>query len=132
MRLIGLVLALGLTLALFVAEAQQAARIWRVGVLGNSPSPHMDDAFRKGLRDLGWIEGQDITLEYRYSEGRPERLPGLAADLVRLNVDLIVAWAPPRPERRSEQPERSPSSFWFTVIPSAAARWQASHIPAET
>jgi ABC-type uncharacterized transport system substrate-binding protein len=55
----------------------------------------MDDAFRKGLSDLGWIEGQNITLEYRYSEGRPERLPGLAADLVRLNVDLIVAWAAP-------------------------------------
>ena len=85
----------GLLAARHSAEAQQAAKIWRVGVLGNSPSPHMDNAFRTGLRDLGWIEGQNITLEYRYSEGRPERLPGLAADLVRLNVDLIVAWAAP-------------------------------------
>jgi len=76
-------------------EAQAVGKIWRVGVLGNSPSPHLDDAFRKGLRDLGWIDGQNIVLEYRYSEGRPERLPSLAADLVRLNADLIVAWAAP-------------------------------------
>jgi ABC-type uncharacterized transport system substrate-binding protein len=85
----------GLLTAPLAAEALQAGRIWRVGVLGNSPSSHMDDAFRKGLRDLGWIEGQNIALEYRYSEGRAERLPGLAADLVHLNVDLIVAWAAP-------------------------------------
>ena len=64
-------------------------------MLGNNPSPHLDDAFRKGLRDLGWIEGQNIALEYRYSEGRLERLPDQAADLVRSNVDVIVAWAAP-------------------------------------
>jgi ABC-type uncharacterized transport system substrate-binding protein len=89
------VIAGGLLAAPLAVEAQRAGKIWRVGVLGNSPSPHLDDAFRKGLRDLGWIEGQNIVLEYRYSEGRPERLPGLAAELVRINVDLIVAWASP-------------------------------------
>ena len=88
-------LAGGFLAAPLAAEAQPAAKLWRVGVLGNSPSPHLDDAFRKGLRDLGWIEGQNIVLEYRYSEGRAERLPGLAADLVRISVDLIVAWAAP-------------------------------------
>jgi putative ABC transport system substrate-binding protein len=68
-------LAGSLLAAPLAAEAQQAGKIWRVGVVGNSPSPHLDDAFRKGLRDLAWIEGQNITLEYRYSEGRLERLP---------------------------------------------------------
>jgi ABC-type uncharacterized transport system substrate-binding protein len=88
-------LAGSLLAAPLAAEAQQAGKIWRVGVLGNSPSAHLDDAFRKGLRDLGYIEGRNIALEYRYSEGRLEQLPGQAADLVRLNVDLIVAWAAP-------------------------------------
>src|SRR5204863_403409 len=48
------------------------------------------NAFRSGLRDLGWVEGKNITIEYRYAEGKSERLPDLAADLVRLNVELIV------------------------------------------
>src|SRR5688572_4474219 len=47
--------------------------------------------FREGLRDLGWIEGENITIEFRWAEGRFERLPELANDLVRLNVDVIVA-----------------------------------------
>jgi putative ABC transport system substrate-binding protein len=77
------------------AEAQSAGKIWRVGGLGNSPSSHLDDAFRKGLHDLGWFEGRNILLFYRYSEGRNERLAALAAELVALNVDVIVAWAAP-------------------------------------
>ena len=52
-------------------------------------------AFRVGLHDLGWVEGKNITIEYRYAEGQSDRLPDLAADLVRLKVDVIVASAPP-------------------------------------
>jgi len=78
-----------------VTGAQQAVVIRRVAVLGNAPSPHLDEAFRRRLLELGWIEGHNVTLEYRYSEGRSERLPVLAADLVSLKPDLIVAWAAP-------------------------------------
>jgi putative ABC transport system substrate-binding protein len=77
-----------------VAEVQQAAKVPRIGYLGTSSAsavPHVLDAFRQGLRELGYLEGQNIVIEYRWAEGRSERLPGLAAELVRLNVDVIVA-----------------------------------------
>jgi len=77
------------------AVAQPHAKARRIGVLGNSPSPHLDAEFRQGLHDLGWFEGRNISLLYRYSEGRNERLADLAAELVALNVDVIVAWAAP-------------------------------------
>jgi putative ABC transport system substrate-binding protein len=75
------------------AEAQQARKIWRIGYL-SSRSPAMESArfepVRLALRDLGYIEGQNIAIEYRYSEGKRERFPELAAELVRLKVDVIV------------------------------------------
>jgi putative tryptophan/tyrosine transport system substrate-binding protein len=77
------------------AEAQRVDRIYRIGVLGVMPTPRLEDAYRNELRDLGWIEGQNIRFESRYYEQRLERLPGLAAELVRLNVDLILAWTAP-------------------------------------
>jgi putative ABC transport system substrate-binding protein len=61
--------------------------------LSPSDSALWDQAFRLGLRDLGWVEGKNISIEYRYAEGRSVRLPDLAADLVRLKVDIIVASA---------------------------------------
>ena len=73
-------------------RAQQPAKMPRVGLLSTfSPSETMPwhQALRRGLRDLGWVEGENIAIEYRYAEGRLDRLPALAADLVRLNVDLI-------------------------------------------
>jgi putative ABC transport system substrate-binding protein len=77
------------------AEAQQAGRVYRIGFLGNSGSTaggtRFVDAFRLGLREHGWIEGQNLLIEYRWAEGNTGRLPTLAADLVRLKVDLIVA-----------------------------------------
>jgi len=75
------------------AAAQQAGKVHRIGFLWDSPQvwPHALEAFRQGLRDLGWIEGQNIVIEYRWVEGQFDRLPGLVEDLVRLNVDLIVA-----------------------------------------
>jgi putative ABC transport system substrate-binding protein len=78
------------------AEAQRAGRVPRIGYLGTrSPSDFGLDAFRQGLRELGWVEGQNIVIEYRFAEGRLERLPDLAAELVRLKVDVIMTHSNP-------------------------------------
>jgi len=81
---------LGLLAAPLTAEAQQPAKIPRIGLLGTFPTHGHDEALRQGLHELGYLEGQNIAIERRYSEGRAERLPDLAAELVRLKVDLIV------------------------------------------
>src|SRR5262249_49537463 len=77
-----------------VAAKAQSAKVYRVGILGESASDPAEvrvwQAFRLGLRELGWIEGQNIQIESRWAEGNSTRLPGLAAELVRLKVDLIV------------------------------------------
>ena len=91
-------LALGILSAPLPADAQQAGKVYRIGFLGGaSPSVAARplEAFRQGLRDLGYVEGKNIVIEYRYAEGKFERLPDLAAELVRLKVDLIVAAATP-------------------------------------
>src|SRR5215470_13515078 len=75
------------------ADAQQSGKIFRIGFLDNSTasgSAVLVDVFRQELRRLGWIEGKNITIEYRFGEQKPERLPELAAELVRLKVDIIV------------------------------------------
>src|SRR5688572_5852724 len=77
-----------------IAEAQQQAKAPRIGFLDNSTASGIAvllEAFRQELSKLGWIEGKNITIEYRFAEQKNERVPELAADLVRLNVDLIVA-----------------------------------------
>ena len=76
------------------AEAQQRQKQFRIGYLDlgtTSGSAVLVDAFRQELRNLGWVEGENINFEYRFAEQRNERLPDLAAELVRLKVDLIVA-----------------------------------------
>src|SRR5262245_56124139 len=81
------VLILGLFTASLAAEAQQPARVYRIGYLQTSTREeqlHMVKAFEDGLRDLGYRVGQNVVIEYRFAEARPERLPELAADLVRL------------------------------------------------
>jgi putative tryptophan/tyrosine transport system substrate-binding protein len=83
------------TLLLFAAstfaQAQQPAKIPRVGILfiGGRDQPHLE-AFKQGLRERGYTEGKNIVLEYRYAEGKVDRLPSLAAELVQLKVDVIV------------------------------------------
>ena len=80
------------------AEAQQAGKVARIGFLDNSTaagSAVLVDAFRQEMRKLGWIEGKNITIEYRFAEQKDERLPELAADLVRLKIDLIVVTGGP-------------------------------------
>jgi putative ABC transport system substrate-binding protein len=73
--------------------AQQAARRPRLAVLlySNPQSDPNTESFRRGLRDLGYVDGQNIAIEYRYAEGKPERLPELAAELVGLNPDVVFA-----------------------------------------
>jgi putative tryptophan/tyrosine transport system substrate-binding protein len=80
------------------ARAQQAVRIPRIGILIPSSASFFSarvDAFRQRLRELGYVEGKNIVIEYRYAEGKLERLPDLAAELVRLKVDVIVTSAGP-------------------------------------
>ena len=92
MRLAALGLVLVLLATPLAAEAQPA-KIARIGVLSGGsadPSPLLD-ALRQSLRDLGYIEGKTILIEYRFAEAKPERLPGLAAELVHLDVNVIVA-----------------------------------------
>ena len=74
------------------AEAQQAAKVARIGFLSLNVAPnrHLGEAFREGLRDLGYVEGRNLVIEYRDAEGKVERLPALAAELVALKVDVIV------------------------------------------
>jgi ABC-type uncharacterized transport system substrate-binding protein len=99
MRLIGLavVLALCLALAPLAAEAQQASKVPRIGYLAANlaASPHLTEAFLQGLRDLGYVEGRNVALEYRSAEGKLERLPALAAELVALAVDVILVGGTP-------------------------------------
>src|SRR5213593_2138479 len=83
-----------------LADAQQTGKIPRIGYLDNSTasgSAVLVEAFRQELSKLGWIEGKNITIEYRFAEQKLERLPELAADLVRLKVDLIVVSGGPTP-----------------------------------
>jgi len=87
------------------AEAEQTAKLPRIGYLsGTSYSANSArvDAFKQGLRELGYVEGKTIIVEWRYAEGKLDRLPALATELVRLKVDVIVASAPP-PTRAAKQ-----------------------------
>ena len=81
------------------AEAQQPGKLFRIGFLDASTASGMAglvEAFQQELIKLGWIEGKNITIEYRFAEQKPERAPELAADLVRLKVDLIVVTGGPQ------------------------------------
>ena len=106
MRLIGLavILTVSFILAPLAAEGQQAGKIYRIGML-ETTSMALNaanlDAFRQGLRERGYVEGQNILIEYRAADGKIERFPGLATELARLKVDLILA--PNTPAARAVQ-----------------------------
>src|SRR6266540_4076085 len=100
MRLIGLavILTVSLVLAPLVAEGQQAGKMYRIAFLGStSPSDYASQmtAFRAGLRDLGYVEGRNLLIEFRWAQGKYERLPELAAELVRLKPDVLVTHGVP-------------------------------------
>jgi putative ABC transport system substrate-binding protein len=92
LRTVGLIttFTLGLLAAALAAEAQQPAKIPRIGFLGTLPTNPRYEALRQGLREFGYFEGQNIAIERQDSEGRAERLPDLATKLVQLKVDVIV------------------------------------------
>jgi putative tryptophan/tyrosine transport system substrate-binding protein len=98
MRLIGLAIILNFVLAPLAAEGQQAGKIYRIGML-ETTSMALNaanlDAFRQGLRELGYVEGRNFMIEYRSADGRRERFPELATELVRLKVDVILTRGTP-------------------------------------
>ena len=95
---IGLLLTLGLGLAPLTADAQPPEKVHRIGLLLSNASalwfPPLLEAFRQGLRDLGYVEGQNLVIESRSAEGHNERLPALAGELVQRQVEVIVAPGP--------------------------------------
>jgi len=103
--------------------AVQPAKLHRIGYLGGTPpsaEPYLFEGFFQGLRELGYVEGQNFLLEGRYYGDRVERLPALAAELVQLKVDVIVAGGPPAPEAAQRATRTIQSSWPTTPIPSAA------------
>jgi putative ABC transport system substrate-binding protein len=116
------------------AEAQQPGKVFRIGFLDSSSASGMAvlfEAFWQEMHKLGWIQGKNIAVEYRFAEGKNERLPELAADLVRLNVDLIVTTGEP-PARAAKSATTTipivmanagdPRRFWFCCQSGAAGR----------
>jgi ABC-type uncharacterized transport system substrate-binding protein len=88
----------GACAAAFVGEAQQTGKVYRIGVLDTLSAALNSanlNAFRQGLRELGYVEGQHFVIEYRSADGRAQQFPGLATELVRLKVDLIVTRGTP-------------------------------------
>jgi putative ABC transport system substrate-binding protein len=119
MRLIGLavVLALSLFAAPLAAEGQnKAGKVSRIGFLFyGAPGPSAEvDAFRQGLRELGYIEGQNVTIDYRFANGQVERLPELATELARLKVDVIVT--PNTPAAMAAKQATSTIPIVFAVV----------------
>src|SRR3989338_7628523 len=90
--------ATAILVAPLAADAQQAAKGPRIGFLGNSTAAleaNLVGPFREGLRDLGYVEGRNVLIEYRWAEGRYERFPALIAELAALKVDVIVTAGTP-------------------------------------
>ena len=123
-------LALGVLLfaLCFPAEAQQPTKIPRIGYLMEVPSANSarSEAFRQGLRELGYVEGKNIVIEWRSAEGKVDRLPALAAELVRLKVDIIVTVGAPAARAAKE------ATVYNSHCDDAGWRscWQAGSSPA--
>ena len=106
------VLGLGLFAAPLAVRAQQAGKVYRIGILETIPAARNAanlDALRKGLGNLGYVEGRNLTIEYRSADGRAERFPELAAELVRLRVDLIVTRGTPAARAAKKATETIPT-----------------------
>jgi hypothetical protein len=125
-------LALVILVVPLAAGAQQSKHVPRIGILAPTLDPHDPSssfqAFRQGLRDLGYVEGQSIALEYRVAEGKVERLPELAAELVRLKVDLIFALGGcPRITLNASWGYVESCGSW--VKPGAVSTWEGKRTP---
>ena len=103
--------ALGLFAGPFPTEAQQAGKVYRIGILRSGSGPPTTSPFyiglRQGLRELGYVEGQNLVIEYRSAKRKPERYPVIAAELVRLKVDVIVTSPGPPGIRAAQQATRT-------------------------
>jgi len=115
-------LGLSVLAAPLAAEAQQAVKIPRIGFLAVNlaASPHLPEAFRQGLRDLGYVEGRNVVIEYRETEGKPERFPALAAELVALKVDVILAGGTPHALAAKQATKTIPIVFASVADPVAS------------
>ena len=105
------------------AEAQQAGKIWRIGYLtvpSREAAQDVANAFHRGLRDLGWIEGQNVVVDSRFADGDVDRLPDLAAELVRLRADVIVAGALPAVTAAKNATRGTPIVMFLAVDPVGA------------
>ena len=124
----------GTLAAPLAAEAQQAGKVTDRVSLGSAAreTPSPPSAFAQGLRELGYVEGRNIVIEYRFADGKVERLPGLAAELVRLKVDVIVTAVRPPFAAASSDDARSRSSWFPSAIPSGLDSSRASRGRAAT
>ena len=98
-----------------IAEAQQPKKVPRIGYLSNVESIQLStraEAIRLALRERGYVDGQDIAFEYRYAEGKQDRLPELAAELVRLKVDIIVAAGPNLDDPNGDERDQDDSDHY--------------------
>ena len=114
-----------------VARAQQGKRIPRIGVLWPNP-PATFEAMRQGLKHLGYVEGQSVAFEFRWAQGKLDQLPELAAELVRLQVDVIVTLAPQATLAAKHATQTTPIVFVAMGDPVASGGWIASRGPART
>ena len=117
----------GIIAAPLAARAQHVGKVYRIGILETIPAARNAanfDALRKGLRNLGYVEGRNLVIEYRSADGRAERFPDLASELVRLKVDLIVTRGTPAARAAKTRPEQFQCLWrrWATRMPS----WRAS------
>src|SRR5258706_927250 len=113
-----------------IAEAQQPNKIPRLGYLAAStPSANSTrvDAFRQGLRELGYVEGKNIVIEFRFAEGKLDRVPALAAELVRLKVDVIVTAGPTDNPPAKEHTNHSANGI--THDSHSHCRWLLGNLP---
>ena len=118
-QLVALALALTVLAAPLAVPAQPSTgKTARIGLLGDVPA-FLDEAFRQGLRELGYVEGQNIAIEHRAPDWKYDRLPGLAAELVRLRVDIIVAASPPATEAAKQATRTIPIVFTVSGDPVA-------------
>src|SRR5674536_177148 len=105
------------------ARAQQPSRIVKIGHIESglpSSSPNLLAAFRQRLRELGYVEGKNLFTEHRYAEGREERLPQLAAELVQFGVDVIFAIGPPQALAAAKATDKIPIVFCLLYTSDAA------------
>ena len=114
------VLTGGILAAPLAAEAQQAGRLYKIGYLGGSSSVPAHPgiaAFRQHLRELGWVEGRNIAIEMRWAEGKADRLPTLAGELVAIGVDVIVTQGSPATRAAKQVTTTVPIVMWNTTDP---------------